>query len=146
MAFFDVLNARTNAGPKYMKGSELPLFVPMKIEVVEFAVTNVGPTTKIIAMLGSQKIFFYLSEEDHQRVVESNAVENLMALVGAQQHPYCFAMRGATRQAIRFVPFDVEIATQCRNKSKLRVSQLPLSVAEEIDVGGLAAMGVVLEP
>ncbi|KAK3919904.1 Mitofusin-2 [Frankliniella fusca] len=136
MAFFDVLNARTNAGPKYMKGSELPLFVPMKIEVVEFAVTNVGPTTKIIAMLG----------KDHQRVVESNAVENLMALVGAQQHPYCFAMRGATRQAIRFVPFDVEIATQCRNKSKLRVSQLPLSVAEEIDVGGLAAMGVVLEP
>lgn len=105
MAFFDLLNAPANVQPKYMRGSELPLFVPIKIEVIQPDVTVVGPTTKIIGFLGNQKIFFYLNEEDHIKVVETNAVEELMALVNIGQHPYCFSIRGLTKQAMRFLPF-----------------------------------------
>lgn len=59
MAFFEALNA-PSVKPGYMKGTELPLFVPMKMELIESATTVVGPTTKIEAMLGTSKIFFLL--------------------------------------------------------------------------------------
>ncbi len=104
MAFFDALNANVTTS-KYMRMSQLPLFVPLKVTNVEPAVTVVGATTKIEAVMGTIRIFFYLSDEDHQKIVENDGVAQLMALVHSNQHPYCFVIKKVSRLGIAYAPF-----------------------------------------
>ncbi|KAK3916698.1 Protein zer-1-like protein [Frankliniella fusca] len=135
MAFFDALNANV-ATSKYMRLSELPLFVPLKITNVEAAVTSIGATTKIEAVMGTIRIFFYLNPEDHQKMVENDGAAQLMALVHSNQHPYCFAIKKVSRLGIGYAPFDVDLAARCRSKSRVRLSQIPQSFLEDIDLAG----------
>ncbi|KAK3931034.1 Phosphatidylglycerol--prolipoprotein diacylglyceryl transferase [Frankliniella fusca] len=103
MAFFDALNGNVPR-PKYMRGAELPLFVPLKIMNVSPAVTVVGPTTKIEAEMGTVRIFFYLNAEDHQKIVENDGVAQLMTMVNSHQNPFCFAIKKLNRVGMAYAP------------------------------------------
>ncbi len=98
-----------NAGPvgpssKYTKTSAIPLYIPMKIENMEFSVTVVGETTKINALLGDSRIFFYLNQADHLKAVENNAPASVMELISNNQNPFCFIMRGYSSLGVRYIP------------------------------------------
>ncbi|KAK3932333.1 Ribosome biogenesis protein bop1-A, partial [Frankliniella fusca] len=137
MAFFDLLNAPSARKPSYMKGSELPLFVPLKMEKIEPATTVNGLTTKIEAVMGNSEIFFYLSGDYHKTIVGHDGVSNLMGLVDARQNPFCFSIKTRNNNfGVRFLLFDAELVLQCRNKGRLTMNQLPALVRSEIDIDG----------
>ncbi|XP_052132504.1 uncharacterized protein LOC127752041 isoform X1 [Frankliniella occidentalis] len=145
MDFFDSLNAPSEK-PVYMKNTELPLFVPIKMMSIEPATTVVGLSIKVEGILGKSRIFFYLNKEDYKKMVENDGAAKLTTLINSNQNPYCFCVKKRSGFGMVFIPFDLELIVTARNEERVRMSQIPAVVRSEIDFEGLAKSSIVLEP
>lgn len=107
MSFFDQFNASSGSRKsKYLRNSELPLFVVMKVLHIEPAVTVIGSTHKVNAMLGGEEIFFYLNEADHKKLLSFDGCAALIQELNAGRSPYCFSVKRNSGLGVVFVPFS----------------------------------------
>ncbi len=105
MDFFNNYNQGAANGPaQYIRNSELPLFIPFKVTHVAVRTTAVGTTHQVNAKFGTQNIFFYLNNNDHERLVETNGAQAMMSLIANDEHPVCFQIKKQTGFSILFHP------------------------------------------